>query len=261
MTQALLKAKQHRFFVAPLGIEDAVGVKPRAGQRRGKKIARPQAPKHRTFETGEDARGKERGGRAMHGARPAARDLMQGPEDEPALRQAGIDFLKAEGECGLRRMGAGLEAGDPRTQIVQKKFLPLLQHGFSGALGHSFLLCSLFSGRVNARRRPKICAGKGFVYARVTKAALAIVSGDASHACSKFRCEDNMGVVYTIGYEGTDIDRLLATLKAVGVKRLAGVRAVALSRKKGFSKKPLAARLASEGIEYFHFIGLVARVI
>ncbi|MBB6467945.1 uncharacterized protein (DUF488 family) [Aminobacter lissarensis] len=65
-----------------------------------------------------------------------------------------------------------------------------------------------------------------------------------------------MSIVYTIGYEGTDIDNFVATLKAVGVKRLADVRAVALSRKKGFSKKSLAVRLEAEGIEYFHFIGL-----
>jgi uncharacterized protein (DUF488 family) len=62
-----------------------------------------------------------------------------------------------------------------------------------------------------------------------------------------------MSVVYTIGYEGTDIDRFVATLKAVGVRRLADVRAVAISRKKGFSKRKLAERLEAEGIEYVHF--------
>ncbi len=65
-----------------------------------------------------------------------------------------------------------------------------------------------------------------------------------------------MSVIFTIGYESTDIERFVSTLKAVGIKRLADVRAVALSRKKGFSKKSLAARLAIEGIEYFHFIEL-----
>jgi uncharacterized protein (DUF488 family) len=62
-----------------------------------------------------------------------------------------------------------------------------------------------------------------------------------------------MQVLYTIGYEGTDIDRFIATLKAVGVERLADVRAVPLSRKKGFSKKSLAARLEGEGIDYVPF--------
>jgi uncharacterized protein (DUF488 family) len=65
-----------------------------------------------------------------------------------------------------------------------------------------------------------------------------------------------MSVVYTIGYEGTDIERFISTLKAVGVKRVADVRAVALSRKKGFSKKSLSSRLEEAGIEYLHFIDL-----
>tara|TARA_R110000787_G_scaffold38793_2_gene97505 strand:- start:814 stop:1326 length:513 start_codon:yes stop_codon:yes gene_type:complete len=65
-----------------------------------------------------------------------------------------------------------------------------------------------------------------------------------------------MSVVYTIGYESTDIERFIDTLKAVGVKRLADVRALALSRKKGFSKKALSARLEAEGIEYLHFVQL-----
>lgn len=65
-----------------------------------------------------------------------------------------------------------------------------------------------------------------------------------------------MRLLYTIGYEGTDIDRFVATLKAAGVERLADVRAVAISRKKGFSKKSLSARLQDEGIEYIHFVDL-----
>ncbi len=65
-----------------------------------------------------------------------------------------------------------------------------------------------------------------------------------------------MNTVYTIGYEGTDIERFVETLKATGVKVLADVRAIALSRKKGFSKTALKNRLAEEGIEYLHFMGL-----
>lgn len=65
-----------------------------------------------------------------------------------------------------------------------------------------------------------------------------------------------MNTVYTIGYEQTDIDRFIATLKAVRVRVLADVRALPLSRKKGFSKKSLKARLESEGISYLHFVDL-----
>lgn len=65
-----------------------------------------------------------------------------------------------------------------------------------------------------------------------------------------------MSVVYTIGYEGTDIDRFVETLKVVGIKVLADIRAVAGSRKKGFSKSALKARLEDEGIIYTHFMEL-----
>jgi uncharacterized protein (DUF488 family) len=62
--------------------------------------------------------------------------------------------------------------------------------------------------------------------------------------------------VFTIGYEGADTDRFLATLKEAGVATLADVRAVALSRKRGFSKSALRDALAGQGIGYQHFIAL-----
>jgi hypothetical protein len=106
----------------------------------------------RAFEPGEDAGGKERGGRAMHGARPAARKLMQAPRTSPPCGRRESISSRPKGRT-RGRIGALREAGDPCAQIVQNNFLPLLQHGFSGALGFavSFLICSLFPGRVNAR--------------------------------------------------------------------------------------------------------------
>ena len=68
--------------------------------------------------------------------------------------------------------------------------------------------------------------------------------------------EAGMSVLFTVGYEGTDIERFVKTLKAVGIRRLADVRAVAVSRKPGFSKRRLSDRLADEVIEYIHFVEL-----
>jgi len=65
-----------------------------------------------------------------------------------------------------------------------------------------------------------------------------------------------VSIVYTIGYEGTDIERFVATLKCVGIAVLADVRAVAISRKKGFSKSRLKAHLTEEGITYTHYVEL-----
>ena len=62
--------------------------------------------------------------------------------------------------------------------------------------------------------------------------------------------------VFTIGYEGADVDRFLTTLKDVGVETLADVRAVALSRKRGFSKSALRDALVNQDIGYEHFIRL-----
>ena len=60
----------------------------------------------------------------------------------------------------------------------------------------------------------------------------------------------------TIGYEGTTIDAVLDRLRAAEVKLLIDVRAVAASRKPGFSKRQLAAGLDGAGIGYVHLQGL-----
>jgi uncharacterized protein (DUF488 family) len=60
----------------------------------------------------------------------------------------------------------------------------------------------------------------------------------------------------TIGYEGCTIDGVVATLKEAGAKLLVDVRAVAASRKPGFSKRQLAAALDEAGIRYVHLQGL-----
>ncbi|MEN5276302.1 DUF488 domain-containing protein [Brucella sp. TWI432] len=62
-----------------------------------------------------------------------------------------------------------------------------------------------------------------------------------------------MSTIYTIGYEGTDIDRFIRTLQVVGVQVLADVRALPLSRKKGFSKNSLKEHLENAGIEYHSY--------
>jgi uncharacterized protein (DUF488 family) len=56
--------------------------------------------------------------------------------------------------------------------------------------------------------------------------------------------------VWTVGYEGRTPDELVAVLRANGIRRLVDVRELPMSRKKGFSKSALAARLEAEGIAY-----------
>jgi uncharacterized protein (DUF488 family) len=62
--------------------------------------------------------------------------------------------------------------------------------------------------------------------------------------------------IFTIGYEGATQVEFLAALKDAGVQRVIDVRAVANSRRPGFSKTPLRNALAEAGIEYVHLRAL-----
>ena len=62
--------------------------------------------------------------------------------------------------------------------------------------------------------------------------------------------------LFTIGYEATTPDGLVAALQAAGVAVVADVRALANSRKPGFAKTALSQRLAQAGIEYWHLPAL-----
>jgi uncharacterized protein (DUF488 family) len=61
-----------------------------------------------------------------------------------------------------------------------------------------------------------------------------------------------MHPLFTIGYEKAALRDVLHTLKQAKVELLIDTRAVAASRRAGFSKKMLAASLQEEGIEYLH---------
>lgn len=62
--------------------------------------------------------------------------------------------------------------------------------------------------------------------------------------------------LFTIGYEQTPPKAVLDELENAGVKLLVDVRAVASSRRPGFSKNQLAAGLDERGISYLHLKGL-----
>ena len=62
--------------------------------------------------------------------------------------------------------------------------------------------------------------------------------------------------LFTIGYEGREIDEFVARLKEFNISRLIDVREIPISRKKGFSKSALQERLQDEHIEYIHIKAL-----
>ena len=61
-----------------------------------------------------------------------------------------------------------------------------------------------------------------------------------------------MPTLFTIGYEQSTPDAVLGELRRAKVKLLVDTRAVAASRKPGFSKRQLAAALDEKGIAYLH---------
>ena len=62
--------------------------------------------------------------------------------------------------------------------------------------------------------------------------------------------------VFTIGYEGLDIDAFLSLLAEHDIETVVDVRELPLSRKPGFSKKALENLLNISGREYVHMVEL-----
>lgn len=62
--------------------------------------------------------------------------------------------------------------------------------------------------------------------------------------------------LFTMGYEGREIDEFIERLKQYGITCLIDVRDLPLSRKEGFSKSALQERLQRERIEYVHMKAL-----
>jgi uncharacterized protein (DUF488 family) len=58
--------------------------------------------------------------------------------------------------------------------------------------------------------------------------------------------------LYTLGYEGVDVDSYVQTLKGAGVGIVADVRETPWSHKRSFCKNILSAELSKVGIEYVH---------
>jgi uncharacterized protein (DUF488 family) len=65
-----------------------------------------------------------------------------------------------------------------------------------------------------------------------------------------------MNSVATIGYEGATVQTFLDALRQEKVNLLVDVRAVASSRRPGFSKTRLAGNVTEVGIEYLHLRAL-----
>ena len=82
---------------------------------------------------------------------------------------------------------------------------------------------------------------------RATQATLGSIPADAHMSAMP---------LFTIGYEGATQGDVIGRLRAAGVQTLVDVRAVAASRRAGFSKTILGNSLRAEGIDYLHLRAL-----
>ena len=62
--------------------------------------------------------------------------------------------------------------------------------------------------------------------------------------------------LFTVGYEAATLPDVVGRLQAAEVELLIDVRAIAASRRPGFSKTVLSASLAEAGIDYLHLRAL-----
>jgi uncharacterized protein (DUF488 family) len=65
-------------------------------------------------------------------------------------------------------------------------------------------------------------------------------------------CDSAMQTLFTIGYQQAKPDAVFSELKRAKIDLLVDTRAVAASRRPGFSKRQLAAALDEAGIAYIH---------
>lgn len=70
------------------------------------------------------------------------------------------------------------------------------------------------------------------------------------------RSGDSKMTVFTIGYEGIDIDAFVSLLSEHGIETVVDIRELPLSRKPGFSKRALGNVLNLSGYEYLHMAAL-----
>ncbi|MFM0116126.1 DUF488 domain-containing protein [Paraburkholderia nemoris] len=68
--------------------------------------------------------------------------------------------------------------------------------------------------------------------------------------------EGSRMTVFTIGYEGLDIDTFVSMLAEYKIEIVVDIRELPLSRKRGFSKTALAGMLNHAGLEYVHMADL-----
>ena len=119
MTEPFLETGEDRLLVRGLDIDDPVGRQAGLGQGGGEQILAGDAPEDLAAGPGRETGGEQGRGRAVDGPVPAAGDLMQGAQRQPAAGKAAIEDLQAERQDPLGRTSAGLDLFDRGAQSVE----------------------------------------------------------------------------------------------------------------------------------------------
>jgi uncharacterized protein (DUF488 family) len=86
-----------------------------------------------------------------------------------------------------------------------------------------------------------------------TVTALLATVESTNHPCSGDFCDSTGPLnLYTLGYQGVDVDTYVRKLKSAGVGIVADVRETPWSHKRAFCKNILSSELSRAGIEYIH---------
>lgn len=128
MAETLLEAGEHRLLVAALDIDHPVGIEPRLGERRREQVRPGDAPEHPARGARDNAGREQSRGRAVDGARPAARNLVQRAECQPPFREHGVHRLDPERQDTAARASACLDPGNAGAQRVKSGSRPLGRH-------------------------------------------------------------------------------------------------------------------------------------
>jgi hypothetical protein len=159
MAQRLFAAGQDGLVVARLQEDHPFGRQPGLEQGRGEEIRTGDAPQNLAKRARGQARREQGGGGAIDGAGPAAGDLMQGAELEPAVGQSSIQLGDPERQDPLAHAAASLDLGDLGAQRLEGAVGRVCEHGLRNGRGlFMFLICSPSNRKESSAPHGILCA-------------------------------------------------------------------------------------------------------
>ena len=148
------------------------------------------------------------------------------------------------GQCQICGRPVHMKADSPVINMRRKQIYCCEDHRQKiyrpGKTAKSAICTQCGGTYIPKRSDQRFCSTKCRVYWNRNQAKLDITKGSS------------MKQLFTIGYEGADLEDFLKVLQEAETDVLLDVRELPMSRRKGFSKTALKAALAEVGIDYRH---------